>query len=105
MELVFIAHDGRRFVVKAEGADSLMRAAVNANVPGIVAECGGSCSCGTCHVYVDPAWSATLPKPEPSEVSMLEAFGSAKPNSRLACQIVLTPKLDGLTVKIPESQY
>lgn len=105
MEVVFIAHDGQRFVVKPEGADSLMRAAVTANVPGIIAECGGSCSCGTCHVYVDPGWSAALPKPEAAEASMLEAFGTARANSRLACQIVLTPELDGLTVEIPESQY
>jgi ferredoxin, 2Fe-2S len=105
MEVVFIVSDGRKFVVEAAGANSLMRAAVDADVPGIIAECGGSCSCGTCHVYIDSAWQSKLPAPGPAEASMLEAFGTARPNSRLACQIELNGELDGLTVEVPESQY
>jgi 2Fe-2S ferredoxin len=105
MEVVFITADGRKFAVKVGGADSLMRAAVDAGVPGIVAECGGSCSCGTCHVYVNQAWQSKLPAPSSSEASMLEAFGTSRPNSRLSCQIELSSELDGLTVEVPESQY
>jgi ferredoxin, 2Fe-2S len=105
MQVVFIASGGQRFVVKATSGDSLMRAAVDSSVPGIIAECGGSCSCGTCHVYVDPAWQSKLPAAQASEASMLEAFGTTRPNSRLSCQIELSEQMDGLTVEIPESQY
>lgn len=105
MEVVFIAADGSRIVVEAAPGDSLMRAAVGAGVPGIIAECGGSCSCGTCHVYVDAAWQEKLPAPQPHEASLLEAFDRVQPNSRLSCQIELVGKLEGLTVRIPESQY
>jgi 2Fe-2S ferredoxin len=105
MEVVFIAADGSRITVKTVPVESLMRAAVDAGVPGIIAECGGSCSCGTCHVYVDAAWQEKLPQPQPQEASMLQAFDRVQANSRLSCQIELDGSLDGLTVQVPESQY
>ena len=105
MEVVFITSDGTRITVDAPPGESLMRAAVDAGVPGIIAECGGSCSCGTCHVYVDAQWQTRLPKPQPHEASMLEAFERVQSNSRLSCQIELNPALEGLTVQVPESQY
>jgi ferredoxin, 2Fe-2S len=105
MEVVFIGADGSRTTVEAAPGESLMRAAVDAGVPGIIAECGGSCSCGTCHVYVDAAWQNKLPRPQPHEASMLEAFDRVQPNSRLSCQIELHPTLAGLTVQVPDSQY
>jgi ferredoxin len=72
---------------------------------GIVAECGGSAMCGTCHVYVDPAWLDKLPAPLPNELEMLECTAAERlPESRLSCQIKLTPGLDGLVVRIPDRQ-
>jgi 2Fe-2S ferredoxin len=84
---------------------SLMEAAVQANVPGIEAECGGLMTCATCHVYVREPYVALLPAVQPDEDGML-AFTAAprQPNSRLSCQIVLTPALDGLTVDLPATQ-
>jgi 2Fe-2S ferredoxin len=81
-----------------------MEAAVNHNVPGIVAECGGSCSCATCHVYVDEAWLAALEEPLEEETDLIEFLEGARANSRLSCQILLTEELNGLTLRIPESQ-
>jgi 2Fe-2S ferredoxin len=81
-----------------------MEAAVDNNVPGIVAECGGSCSCATCHVYVDESWVGQLEEPTPEEADLIEFLDGARPNSRLSCQILLTDELDGLTLRIPESQ-
>jgi 2Fe-2S ferredoxin len=82
-----------------------MRVAVDAGIPGIVAECGGSCACATCHVYVDPAWTARLPPPNEGERAMLEAVAKMQSTSRLSCQLEIDEQLDGLTVLLPESQY
>jgi 2Fe-2S ferredoxin len=81
-----------------------MEAAVDSNVPGIVAECGGSCSCATCHVYVDESWLGRLEEPTQEESDLIEFLDGARPNSRLSCQILLSDDLDGLTLHIPESQ-
>jgi 3-phenylpropionate/trans-cinnamate dioxygenase ferredoxin reductase subunit len=80
---------------------SLMDGAVRNNVPGIIAECGGMCSCGTCHVFVDPEWEDKLPEPEYEESEMLEFLEGRQPNSRLSCQIVMNDDLDGLIVRVP----
>jgi len=86
--------------------ESLMRAAVAAGLDGIKADCGGMMTCATCHVYVDEAWSALLPASSQDEDAMLEMTAAPrKPTSRLSCQIALGPKLDGLTVTMPETQY
>ena len=82
-----------------------MLAAVNNNVPGIVAECGGACSCATCHVHVDPDWYDRLPPPQDMEKDMLEFAIDPDETSRLSCQISITEELDGLVVRTPESQY
>ena len=88
----------------AEG-DSVMQTATGAGVPGIVAECGGSAMCATCHVYVDEAWADRLPPPLATELEMLECTAAERlPNSRLSCQIKLSAALDGLVVRIPERQ-
>lgn len=85
---------------------SLMRAAVDAGVDGIAADCGGSLSCATCHVIVDEAWRAALPPVGPDERAMLEMTATpAGPGSRLSCQIPLVPALDGLQVQLPPTQY
>lgn len=85
---------------------SLMEAAVHENLQGIAADCGGLMTCATCHVYVDEAWAAKLPPPSSDELGMLEFTAAPRrPTSRLACQIELTPELDGLTVELPPTQY
>jgi 2Fe-2S ferredoxin len=81
-----------------------MEAAVDNDVAGIVAECGGACSCATCHVYVDPAWTAKLPPPDAQENGMLECVLDRQGSSRLSCQIVLTPALDGLVLRVADEQ-
>jgi 2Fe-2S ferredoxin len=78
-----------------------MEASVRNNLPGIVAECGGSCSCGTCHVYVDEPWRARLAEPEFEEEELLEFLKGRQPNSRLSCQIVMSDELDGVVVRVP----
>ena len=84
---------------------SLMLTALHANVQGIDAECGGSCSCATCHVLVDPAWYPSLPPPDEVENEMLDFVATGRqPNSRLSCQICITAALDGLTVQVPDRQ-
>ncbi len=84
---------------------SLMQAAVSAGVRGIVGECGGSAMCATCHVYVDPAFVDRLPAPLSTELEMLECTASERrTNSRLGCQIKLSPALEGLVVRLPELQ-
>jgi ferredoxin, 2Fe-2S len=84
---------------------SLMQAAVSAGVRGIIGECGGSAMCATCHVYVDPAFVDLLPAPLSTELEMLECTASERrTNSRLSCQIKLTPALEGLVVHLPELQ-
>jgi len=85
---------------------SLMQAAVEANVKGIEADCGGLMTCATCHVYVREPHASLLPAPAPDELAMLEFTASPrKPNSRLSCQIDLTEAMDGLTVDLPDSQH
>ena len=85
---------------------SLMQAAVDAGVDGIAADCGGCLNCATCHVIVDPAWAGRLPPPAPDEQAMLEMTAApAEATSRLSCQIVLHPTLDGLVVRLPLTQY
>lgn len=92
--------------VKARPGSSLMQAAVDAGVGGIAADCGGSLSCGTCHVYVAEAWVDQLPAPGADEQAMLEGVAAERrPGSRLSCQLLLTAAHDGLTVELPAMQY
>lgn len=101
----YIAADGAETEVEAANGLSVMQAAVNNGVQGIVAECGGACSCATCHVHVDPEWFAKLPPPEDMEREMLEFVIDPADTSRLSCQIKITDDLDGLVVHTPASQY
>ena len=103
--ITFIGHNGHRSEVFAQTGDSLMETATFNGVPGVVAECGGACSCATCHVYIDPDWYAQLPDPDESEKEMLEFAIDPMENSRLSCQIEITEELDGMVVRTPENQY
>ena len=100
----FIQADGQTSEVDALSGDSVMETAIDNDVEGIIAECGGACSCATCHVYVDPGWLARLPPPEPIEDGMLDCVLDRRPNSRLSCQIRVRDELDGITVTVPDSQ-
>lgn len=98
--LTFIQPDGSRRDVEAEVGYSVMEAATFNGIPGIEAECGGACSCATCHVQVDPAWLDKLPEMDPMEDAMLDAANDRQHNSRLSCQIQITEDLDGLTMTV-----
>ena len=92
--------------VAARPGQTLMRAATDAGITGIVADCGGTCSCATCHVIVETAWLALLPPPGLEEAAMLEMTAAPRePGSRLSCQIVLDVGLDGLVLRLPANQY
>jgi len=90
--------------VDAGAASTVMQAALDNMIDGIVGECGGSCSCGTCHCYVDTAWLDKLPPLSEIERQTLECAIDVRPNSRLSCQLRITEELDGLVIHLPESQ-
>lgn len=105
-DITFIEADGEIHAFEAPEGVSLMAAATGAGVPGIVGECGGQLRCATCHVVVDPAWVERLPPPSSDEQAMLELTAVPRePGSRLSCQVVLVPELQGLVVQVPERQY
>ncbi len=107
MSLVtYIEHNGAEHKVDVPDGDSVMQGAVNNMIDGIVAECGGGLACATCHCYVDEAWIDRVGPPSGPESEMLEFAANAPgPNSRLSCQINMTDALDGLIVRLPESQF
>src|SRR5690606_4473731 len=100
----YIEPDGTVREVDASPGTTLMEAAVDNNVEGIVAECGGACSCATCHVYVEPGGRERLSPPDAQEDGMLDCVIDRRPNSRLSCQIQISDDLDGITVRVPEMQ-
>src|ERR1700741_3027823 len=105
VQITFVEPAGAEVAVDATEGWSLMQAAVANGVDGIVAECGGSCVCATCHVYVDETRLAALPAPGEIELELLEEVkAERRPNSRLSCQITATPELAGLIVTIPPCQ-
>lgn len=105
VNVVFVGADGRQHSVHASVGTSLMMAAVQNNVRGIDGECGGCLSCATCHVYIDEQWMPRVPPVSQMESEMLEQVaGTRGANSRLGCQIDLTPEHDGIRVMLPEHQ-
>ena len=102
--ITYIQPDGTSESVKAELGLSVMETAVDNGIDGIVAECGGACSCATCHVYVDAEWLNRLPAPDEHEDAMLDCVFDRHRSSRLSCQIEVTEEIDGLTVNVPENQ-
>ena len=101
----YIEHSGTEHIVELKAGQSVMEGAVQNGIPGIDAECGGACSCATCHVYVDEAWSETAGAAGAIEADMLEFAAGTRSNSRLSCQITVTESLDGLVVRMPASQH
>ena len=103
--ITFIHPDNRSEDVNAEEGASVMLAALTHGVDGIVAECGGNAVCATCHVYVDETWLPKLDAMSDDEEALLDGTASERlPNSRLSCQIKVSPALDGLVVRVPERQ-
>ena len=105
VDVTYISHTGKSRQVAVPVGTSVMEGAVNNNIEGIVAECGGSCMCATCHVYVDESFLDKLePIAENEEEMLNNTFAPRKPNSRLGCQLPLTSELSGLIVHTPEAQ-
>jgi ferredoxin, 2Fe-2S len=101
LKVTYVQPDGSRTTLEVRYGQSVMEAAQRAGVPGIVAECGGSCSCATCHIHVEEEWFARLAPPTSIETELLEFAPDVRATSRLACQIILAPELDGLTIFTP----
>lgn len=100
--ITWILADGRTISAEVSDGTNLMMAAVNNDVPGVIGECGGCLSCATCHVHVDPAWRDKTGVADDSESAMLEITETGKAEgSRLSCQIVSSPDLDGLILRVP----
>ncbi len=104
IKITFIDAEGTSREVEAEEGATVMETAVRNGIPGIEAECGGACSCATCHVYVDEEWEAVTGQPQPMEEDMLDFAFDVRPNSRLSCQLRVRPELDGLVVRTPTRQ-
>jgi len=104
-QITYVLPDGTRRALEVPVGANVMRTAIEHDVPGIVAECGGACACATCHVYVDAEFLAKLPLMTEIEDEMLESTAAERRReSRLSCQLTLTPALDGLVVRVPPEQ-
>lgn len=103
-KITYIEHDGAVHTVEAEIGSTVMETAQRNGISSIVAECGGACTCATCLVHVDDAWSAVVGPPSAEEEDMLDFAFEVKPTSRLSCQIKVTEALDGLIVRTPAYQ-
>jgi ferredoxin, 2Fe-2S len=105
--VTYVEFDGTPHHIEVPVGDTVMRGALNHDLPGIVGECGGGLACATCHCYVDDAWTARVGGPSSQdETDMLESTAAeVRPSSRLSCQIEISGDLDGLVVHLPEKQY
>lgn len=104
VKITFVEFDGRKTEVDAKPGLSLMKNAVNANVPGVLAECGGNCACGTCRVYFDPEWGKLMPEARDSEIEMLDYWHEEGDGVRLSCQVPVVEAMAGMVLRLPESQ-
>ena len=103
-KITYIEHGGKSHTIEVSNGLSVMEGAVQNNIPGIDADCGGSMACATCHVYVKEEWFNKLPKKEDGEEDMLDMAFEPKKNSRLSCQLMVSEHLNGLVVDLPEKQ-
>ena len=104
-KITYIEFNGAEHQVDVRNGLSVMEGAAKNSVPGIDADCGGACACATCHVYVDPAWAEKTGERSAMEESMLDFAENVEANSRLSCQIKVSDELDGLVLRMPESQH
>ncbi len=103
-KITYIEHNGKSHTLDVENGLTVMEGAVQNNIPGIDADCGGSCACATCHVYVEEKWLKKLSDKENTEEDMLDLAFEPNSFSRLSCQIIVSDELDGLVVKMPSKQ-
>ena len=103
-KITYHTHDNKTHTVDVQKGLTVMEGAIQNDVPGIDADCGGSMACATCHVYVEEKWLNKIPKAEEAEVDMIDMAFEPKKNSRLSCQIIVSNDLDGLEVTTPEKQ-
>ncbi len=103
-KIIYNDEQGNSKTIEVENGLSVMEGAIQNDIPGIDAGCGGSMACATCHVYVEEKWLNKLPKAEEAEVDMLDMAYEPKKNSRLSCQLIVSEELDGLIVTTPSKQ-
>ena len=103
-KIIYNTNDNQKFELEVQNGLTVMEGAVQNDVPGIDADCGGGMACATCHVYVKEHWFNKIPKIEDGEEDMLDMAFEPKQNSRLSCQIIVSDDLDGLEVNIPSKQ-
>ena len=103
-KITYIEHSGKSHTIDVPKELTVMEGAVQNDIPGIDADCGGACACATCHVYVDEAWFNKLPKMDNAEEDMIDMAFEPNRFSRLSCQIMVSEELDGLIVKLPSQQ-
>ncbi len=103
-KITYINSSGDSKTIEVDSGLSVMEGAIQNNIPGIDADCGGGMACATCHVYVEEKWLNKLPKAEEAEIDMIDMAHEPKKNSRLSCQIIVTNELDGLVVTTPTKQ-
>ena len=103
-KIIYKDYQGTSKTIEVESGFTVMEGAIQKEIPGIEADCGGSMACATCHVYVDEKWIDKIPKAEDAEIDMIDMAFEPKKNSRLSCQIIVNEELDGLVVTTPEKQ-
>ena len=103
-KITYIEHNGKSHTIEIPKEFSVMEGALQNNIPGIDADCGGACACATCHVYVDEKWFGKLKKKDDAEQDMLDMAFEPNKFSRLGCQITISDDLDGMVVKMPSKQ-
>ena len=103
-KITYIEHNGKKHTIDVANGLSIMEGAIQNNIPGIDADCGGAMACATCHVYVKEEWFNNLPQKEQGEEDMLDMAFEPKKNSRLSCQIIVSKELDGIVVDLPKKQ-
>lgn len=106
VNVIYRSHDGREDAVDLDEGTTLMHGAIHNGIDGIEGECGGSCSCATCHVYVEERFIDVISAPEGFELALLEGVAcERRPTSRLSCQIIASSRIEGIVVEMPERQY
>jgi len=103
-KITYITHEDKSYTVEVQNGLTVMEGAVQNDIPGIDADCGGGMACATCHVYVEEKWLDKIPKAEEAEVDMIDMAYEPKKNSRLSCQLIVSDELEGLTVTTPAQQ-
>ncbi|MDB6060595.1 MAG: thcC [Verrucomicrobiaceae bacterium] len=105
-KITFVEPSGKQVEVDAPAGITLLQAAINNNIQGIVGECGGACQCATCHVYIEAPWTDTLPAVGDMEDAMLESTAADRlPTSRLGCEVEISSAMEGLVVHLPSKQF